>query len=202
MPAKMKVAQFNGGLFNDNASRDLFRFERQDRGRHWLRLAVGEGGADLGFDLGGLDVAHDDKEDVVGRVFLTIVRVDILAPNLVKDVRVADNCEAVRAACVSRFEKTTGGALARVVLVHVHFAEDDLFFLFQLLGGNAGVLHDVAKDIDGHFPASVRNVDPVDRAIERSIGVHVTTGVLHLLINPSRWTRGGALEKHMFKHVR
>ena len=50
--------------------------------------------------------------------------------------------------------------------------------------------------------AGVRHVDVIDRAVEARVGVHVTAGFLHFLIDAAAGARGGAFEKHVFEHVR
>ena len=64
------------------------------------------------------------------------------------------------------------------------------------------MLHDVAKNINGHTRACVRHVNVIDRAIKARVGVHVTARFLHFLINATARARGRAFEQHMFQHMR
>jgi hypothetical protein len=90
----------------------------------------------------------------------------------------------------------------RIILVHVHLAADDVHLLRQFLLGQRGVLHDVAEDVDGDFPAGVRDIDPIDRAVERRIGVHVTAGFLHFLINAAGRAGRCPFEEHVLQAMR
>jgi hypothetical protein len=47
-----------------------------------------------------------------------------------------------------------------------------------------------------------RDIDPIDRAIERGIGVHVTAGFLDFLVDPAWAAGGGAFEEHVFQDMR
>src|SRR4051794_18557799 len=133
MPAKMKVTEFDGSLFDYSARGYLFGFGGQDRRRHRFGAGFLERGANLLFDLRGPDIPHNDEEAIVWGVFFPVIAVDILAFYFVEDVRIADDRESVRAPCISGLEEAARGALARIVLIHVHLAEDDLLFLFQFL---------------------------------------------------------------------
>ena len=64
------------------------------------------------------------------------------------------------------------------------------------------MLHDVAQDVNRRARARVRHVNVIDRAVEARVGVHVTAGLLHLLVNPAAGPRRGALEQHVLQHVR
>jgi hypothetical protein len=66
-----------------------------------------------------------------------------------KDVRIADDGEPIGAASVGGFEQAPAGAATGVIMVHGHFAADDVEFFGELFGREGGVLHDVAEDIDG-----------------------------------------------------
>ena len=75
-------------------------------------------------------------------------------------------------------------------------------FLGQFVGRQRRVLHDVAQDVDGDARAGVRHVNVIHRAVETRVGVHVTAGFLHFLVNAAAGPRRGALEQHVFEHVR
>ena len=68
--------------------------------------------------------------------------------------------------------------------------------------GKRGVLHDVAENIDGDPRAGVGDVDVINRAVEGGVGVHVTAGFLHFLVDAAAGARGRAFEKHVLQHVR
>ena len=199
VPGEVEVAHFDRRLLGDFACGDLFRFRRQDGGRHRTGFAGGEGRADLFLDFGGIDVAHDDEEDVVRRVLLLVIGVEIFAADFVENIRIADDGETIRTLGVGGLEQATRGALMRVVLIHVHLAADDVHLLREVRLGQRRVLHDVAEDVDGDLPAGVGDVDPIDRAVERRVGVHVTTGLLHLLIDAVGGASCGALEEHVLE---
>ena len=201
MPGEVKVGQFDGAFLNDLARGGLARFAGQDLGRQRLGLALGEGALNLRHDFLGLDVAGDNEEDVVGDVPVAVISQNVLRLERVKNVRVANDGEAIGAFGVGAFEQAPSGAPSGIILVHVHFAADDVQFLAQLVGWQGGVLHDVAKDVDGHGGAGVGHVDVIDGAIKGSESVHVTPGRLHLLIDAAAGPGCGALEKHVLQHM-
>jgi hypothetical protein len=87
-------------------------------------------------------------------------------------------------------------------VVHVHLATDDFEFLGEFGVGEGGVLHDIGEDIDGHASAGGRDVDPINGAIERGVGVEIATGFLNFLVDATRATAGGAFEEHVFEDMR
>ena len=103
---------------------------------------------------------------------------------------------------VGGFKQPAARAAAGIVLVHVHFAADDVHFLGQFVRRQRRVLHDVAQNINRRARAGVRHVNVIHRAVEARVGVHVTAGLLHFLVNAAAGPRRGALEQHVFEHVR
>lgn len=93
-------------------------------------------------------------------------------------------------------------AEARIIHVHVHLAADHVHLLAQFVGGQGGVHHDVAEDVDGNLRAGVWHVDVIDRAVEGGVGVHVAARILHLLVDDARGAVGSALEQHVLQRVR
>ncbi len=165
-------------------------------------MAFAKAVADLFLHFVRVDVADDDEEQVVRRVFLFVVVENVFALQVIEDVGIADDGEAIRAARVSDLEEPARGFLARVVLVHVHLAADDVHLLAQFIGGQRGVHHDVAENVHGDLRARVRHIDVIDGAVERRVSVHVAARVLHLLIDFPRRPIRRALEEHVFEHVR
>ena len=202
MPGAVGVTQFDGGFLDDFAESDLTWFGGNDERRQRFGLGLGEGGLDLVEDGLGLDVADHDKEGVIGDVAFAVVGVDIGGAEFVEDVGIADDGEAVRALSVGGLEEAAAGPATGVVVVHVHFAADDLEFLGQFGVGEGGVLHDIGEDIDGETGAGCGDIDPVNGAIERGVGVHVTAGLLDFLIDAAGAAAFGALKEHMFQDVR
>ena len=115
---------------------------------------------------------------------------------------IADDRETIRTLGVSGFKQPPARAPTRIVMAHIHLAADDIHLLAQLIGGQCGVHHDVAKNVDGDLRARVRHVDVIDRAVEGCVGVHVTAFILHLFVDDARRAIRGALEEHVFEDVR
>ena len=151
--------------------------------------------------VGRLDVADHHHEQVVGNVAVAVVGADVVRLEFVENLRVTDDGETAWITCVGRFKEALAGAPAGIVAAHVHFAADDLQLLVQLGFGEAGVLHDVAQNINGDPGSGVGNVDVIDGAVEGSVGVHVAAGVLDFLVNAAAGAAGGAFEKHVFENV-
>ncbi len=68
-------------------------------------------------------------------------------------------------------------------------------------GGKAGVLHDVAKNVDGDGGAGVGNVDMINGAVKGGVGVHVAARRLDFLVDAAAGAGGGAFEEHVFQNV-
>ena len=198
----MEVTQFRGRFLNDFARRGLSGFLRKHdrRQRSGLRFRVSI--ADLRDDRVRLQVAHGDEEDIVRGVFLVIITANVVRLEFIEDIRITDHGKAIRASGVCRFKQSAARAADGIVLAHVHFAADDIEFLRQLLRRQGCVLHDVAENVDGHAGAGVWDIDPIDGAVERGVGIHVAPGFLHFLIDARPRARGGAFEQHVFQDVR
>ncbi len=131
-----------------------------------------------------------------------IIGADVVRLQLVENIQIADDGEAIRAARVGGFKQAAAGAAAGIILAHVHFAADDIEFLGEFIRRQRGVLHDVAQNINRRGRAGVRHVNVIHRAVEARVGVHVTAGFLHFLVNPAAGARRRAFEQHVFEHVR
>ena len=107
-----------------------------------------------------------------------------------------------RAGGENRVEHELGALAAGVVKSHRKLAADDLLLLGVFLFGKGGILHGIGQDRDGIRRALLRNIDPVNRAVERSVGVDVSAAVLNLLGDLARRAFFGALEKHVLEDVR
>ena len=198
----MQMAQFNGSFLDDFPRGRLPGFLRQHDRRQRLGLGLPVSVVDLRHDVLRLHVARDDEAGVIGNVFLVIITANIIGLQLVENVRIANDREAIRAARVGGLEQAAAGAARRIVLAHVHFAADHVEFLAQFVRRQRRVLHDVAQDVDGHARASVGNVDPIHGPVERRVGVHVTARFLHFLVDTRAGPGRRAFEQHVFEHVR
>src|ERR1041385_6742277 len=63
-----------------------------------------------------------------------------------KNGLVTNDREPIGTTGVGCLEQSPAGAPCGIINVHVHLANDDILFASQLVGGEAGVLHDVSKD--------------------------------------------------------
>ena len=154
------------------------------------------------YHCAGFNVANHHKKHVVWGVALVIVGDDVLPLDLVEDVRIPNDGVAIGTACVGGLKEPTAASAAGIVLAHVHFTPNDIQFLDQFVGGDAGVLHDVAEDINGHSGPGVGSVNMVNCPVERRIGIHGPAGVLNLLIDSARSSGGCAFEQHVLENVR
>ena len=68
-----------------------------------------------------------------------------------------------------------------IVKAHGEFAPDHFLFLDVLLRRQRGVHHRVGQDVERGGHAGFRDVDPVNRPIEGSVGVDVTADILDAL---------------------
>jgi len=62
--------------------------------------------------------------------------------------------------------------------------------------------HDVSQDVDRDTGSGGWGVDVVDSAIERSVGIHIASSLLHFLIDASLAAFLGPLEEHVLQHMR
>ena len=92
-------------------------------------------------DGGGVQVADDDEDEVVGNVIFFVVADDFVAGDAVVNIWVADDRVPVGMRDESGVPLQPVGAAAGIVHAHRHFAEDDLFFFEKLVRWDGGVHH-------------------------------------------------------------
>ena len=201
VPRHVEMAQLNRGFLDDLAGCGLFRFFRQGHRGNRSGFVVLVSFTDLGNDLAGFYITRNHVKHVIRSVLAMVEIEDVLLLHFIVDVRITDNGIAVGAARVGRFEQTATRAATGVILVHIHFPKDNLFFLGHFVGRQRSVLHDVAKDVNGRVGTGVGRVNVKHRPVERCVSVHVTAGLLDFLINAAAAAGGGALEEHVLEHV-
>ena len=201
VPRHVEIAHFDGRFLDDLARGGLARFEGKNQGRQGPGLGLRVRLADLRGDFLRGDVAGDDEKDIVGHILFAVIARDVVRLERIENIRVADDGEAVGTLGVGRFEQAPSGAPARIVLVHVHLAADNVQFPVQFVGRQGGVAHDVTQDINGGFGAGIGHIDMIDGAVEGSEGVHIAACRLDFLVNAAAGTGGGALEEHVLQHV-
>jgi hypothetical protein len=88
-------------------------------------------------------------------------------------------------------------------IIHAHgeLAPDDFLLFFVFLRREGGIHHSVAQRLQRPGNPIFRHVDPKNRAIERGIGVDVTSDVLDALRNLIRRLRFRSFEQHVFQNV-
>ena len=138
-------------------------------------------------DLGCIDIADHDKGQVIWNVAGFVVVKHILAGELIIDVEIPDHRMAVRAFFENGIEHELGALAAGIIKSHGKLAADDFLF-FRVFGFRQGrILHRIGQDFDS-FRGSIRRcINPVNRAVERGVGIDVAATVLDLL---GYFTRG------------
>ena len=131
-----------------------------------------------------------------------VVRQQVVTGDAIEEVQQSDDRIAVRALGVGGRKKPHAGTTAGVVFAHVHFAPDDVEFLLEFIGRQRRVLEDVAENIDGRGGSRIGHINPIHRAVEARVGVHVAAGRLDLLVDAAGAPGARSLEEHVFEHVR
>ena len=102
----------------------------------------------------------------------------------------------------NRVEHELGALATGIIESHGELAADDFLLLGVFFLRKRGVLHRIGKDRYGIRGAFFRDIDPVNRAVEGSVGIDVTAMVLDLLGDLAWRAFLGALEQHVLKDVR
>src|SRR5438067_12768729 len=103
---------------------------------------------------------------------------------------------------IRRREKQVRYRAIGIVHSHRELAPDDLLFLGILLWWQSRVHHRVRQNIERGQRAILRHIDPENSAIERSIGVDVTSDVLDFLRDLISRSGLGSFEEHVLEDMR
>ena len=201
VPGDMRTAKLHRSiLLHDTGSR-LRRFQRDQHRCQRFAFRFGKVFPYLSFHSGGVDIPGHYNEQIIGSVHLFVVRHQIFARKRLKHILVADHRMPIWRDMISGLEQTAAGTAVGIILSHIHFAQNHLFLLFQLLRRQSRVLHDIAEDIHCRFHSAGRNVYIVKRVIERGAGIHLAAGLLHFLIYPPTFPVSRSLKEHVFQHM-
>ena len=202
VPDERAAAEFRLELLVGFAASDLRGLARdEDRG-----AGAALGGAEpLSREVedgGGVHVAGDDEEHVIGHVAGAVVGGEVVAGEAVEDVEVPDDGVPVGALAEGGREHEFGAHAVGVIEAHGEFAADDLLLLCELLLRQGGVQGCVGEEFNRRGRAVRRDIDPVDGAVERGVGVDVAAGFLHRAGDFVGAAFLGALEDHVLEEVR
>ena len=201
VPRKMKVRMLERPFIHDLTQRNLPRLAGHGDGGQGAGRLIRVTVADPLQNLVGIDCTSHDEEAVVRGITLAVVAEEIVASQPVKNIPVADDRVPIGAFRVGRLKQPAAGTTGGVIVAHVHFSADDIEFTGQLVPRQGGVLHDVTQDFGGESCAGVGNGDVINRAIERSVGVHLSARILDGMIDLQPVTVACALEQHVLEHM-
>ena len=128
-------------IFVAFAEADLRRFDRNGGRLNGVHFEILGEFTEARFDGGGVDIADDDEDEIIGDVIFFVVVDDVVANDAVVNVRVTDDGMPVGVRDEGGVPLEPVGAPAGVVDAHGHFAEDDLFFFEKLVRWDGGVHH-------------------------------------------------------------
>ena len=92
--------------------------------------------------------------------------------------------------------------VVRRVLRLADFLNDDTAFALDLLVGHRRIGQNVRKNVDAHIKIFGKKPQIIGRFLAAGMRVHVAADILHLGGDVAGRTPFGALEGHMFQHVR
>lgn len=152
-------------------------------------------------DFFGVERSGDDDEAIVGHVMAGDEGGDVSVGDLIKDGAVTDDgvAEGVFAEGGGLHEVVQGGV--RVVMIHGHFPADDVLFAGKFGGVEPSVADHVREDVEVAFGVFGEAVDPVDGAVEGSVGIDVAAALLDVFGDVFGGAFLGAFEEHVFDAV-
>ncbi len=149
-----------------------------------------------------LDRAHHHEGEIVGHVTRFVILHHLLLRELVENIEQADDGQAIGMPLIGGGEKKLARHAIRIVEAHREFAPDHFLFLGVFLGRQGRVHHRIGQDIERRAHARFRDIDPINRAIERRVGIDVTAHVLDRLRDRVRRAVLRSFEKHVLEDVR
>ncbi len=135
VPGDIEPGELRGELRIGAALAELLGLLRDVDGREALARVIGEELLELVVDLLRIDVADDDEEHVIGDVAELVIRHHVVALELVVNLEVADDREAVGMDLVGGGHELEAGHAVGIVVAHGELAADDLLLLAVLMGG-------------------------------------------------------------------
>ena len=201
VPSVMKMTQLDRRLIDTLPRRRLARFLGQNFRRQRARRNVVPQFGNLGQQFGSVQIAHDDVEHVFRSILLPVISIDVVPANPVENLAITDNRISARTNPIGRFEQPAAGRSPRIVFAHIHLPANHVALLFQFLGGQQGVAHDVAEDIGNLPPSFPGRTDPVNGAVKGGVGIHVTSQILNFPVDGADFPGLGSLEEHVLQNV-
>ena len=157
-----------------------------DGGHHFLRV----------------DIARDDDEEIIRRVFFPVIIVEIVAPQLVENIEVPDDRVTAGMDGVGGLEKGLAEDLIGIVLPHRDLAPYHFALVLKFILGDRGETDHVTEDVETDFRPARGRVDPVNGAIKGGVGIDVAALRLHRLRDLVGTAPARAFEEHVLKVMR
>ena len=202
VPRERETRQLGDKFLMHFAPAKLRRFGRDENRRQRFGRIIFEKIAELLMDRVRVNVADDDEGEIVRHVTRAVILEHVVARELIENIEQADNRQPVRMTLIGGSEEELSRHSVRIVHAHGELAPDHFLFLGVFFRGQGRVHHRIGEDIERNRDAVLRDVDPIDGAIERRVGIDVTAHVLDLLRD--RICRVGfrSLEEHVLEDVR
>ena len=127
----------------------------------------------------GLDVAGHDHHEVVRHVARLVVGDELLARDGRENVFVTNNRILVGMLAESRVEQRLAQTVVRIVVAHGDLAQDHVLLAGHFFDGQRRVQHRVGQHIERDIHMRRGQVDVVNRAVKRGVGVDVAAMRLH-----------------------
>ena len=201
MPDDGTSGQFGLELLVHCAASQLRRLVLDEK----RRLRLTGGGSEVFFrpgkNLRRIHVSRHNKEHVLRRVTRAVIGDEILAGQTVENLEVSDDRMPVGTGGEGRGEHQLGAHAVRVVEAHGEFAADHFLFLDEFFGGQSGVERGIGEKLHRRACAVGRDINPINRAVERRVGVDIAAGFLHGAGDFVRAALLRALEDHVLEQV-
>ena len=186
MPREREPGQLRRKFLVNDARPELRRLGRDVDRLERFRRVILEESAELLIDRFRIDISHDDEGEIVRHVTRLVIPHHLLLRELVEDIQLPDHRQPVGMALKRGREKQLARHPVGIIHAHREFAPDHFLFLRVFLRREGGVHHRIGQNIEGDARAGFRHIDPVNRPIERGVGVDVAAHILDFLGDRAR----------------
>ena len=156
----------------------------------------------VGENLRGVHIAGDDEEHVLRRVARAVVSGEVVAGQAVENFEMTDDRVPIGTGAESRRKHQLRAHAVRIVEAHGELAADDFLFLGKFLGGKGRMQSRVGEQFHGGGRTVCRHVDPINRAVERGVGIDIAARLLHGAGDFVGAALFRALENHVLEQMR
>ena len=148
-----------------------------------------------------IHIARHAQEHVAWHIAVVVVVHHVLVAQGIEATAGADDGLAARGHLEQRADERVVGGVLRVVVVHAHFAADDIALAFPFIAGESGVQGELAEQVQELAPVGGGAVDVEHGAVGAGVGVPHAAQLGHALVELAGVELICAFEYHVLQQV-